>query len=178
MPTGWQPVPLVTTGDLWTAANHNTYIRANQQALADAIDAHAAQHGSGGSDPVTIAPSQVSPQGAGSGLDADMLDGKHASAFEATYGSNASGQYVRFPDGTQICWVYNLYISSSGTYWTYPAAFTSAPAVAGLGRGTYGTYKLAFYNYAPTATSARLALSETDARVAGYASVVAVGRWK
>ena len=38
MPIGWQPVPTVATGDLWTAAQHNTYIKNNQLALARAID--------------------------------------------------------------------------------------------------------------------------------------------
>jgi len=36
----WQAVPLVTTGDMWTAAQHNTYVRQNQQALYDGITAH------------------------------------------------------------------------------------------------------------------------------------------
>ncbi len=44
-------------------------------------------------------------------------------------GSNANGEYVRFADGTQICWKYGItltQISSThiSTTWTFPAAFT------------------------------------------------------
>lgn len=46
-------------------------------------------------------------------------------------GSNANGEYIRFADGTQICW-FDAYINQSlaaNTYtettWTYPAAFVS-----------------------------------------------------
>ena len=55
----WQGVPLVTTGDMWTAANHNTYIRQNQQALYDGLTG-----------------------GSGAGSDVDAVDGRHASAGE------------------------------------------------------------------------------------------------
>ncbi len=51
----WQPLPVVTTGDLWTAAQHNTYIRQNQQVLRDALGL-----------------------GHGQGSNVDMVDGRHA----------------------------------------------------------------------------------------------------
>ena len=50
-------------------------------------------------------------------------------------GSNANGEYVRFADGTQICWNSNhsfgseLYSRLTGT-WTYPASFYTALAVS------------------------------------------------
>jgi len=60
MPLGdWQPLPIVTTGDMWTAAQHNTYIRTNQQALYDGL---------------TL--------GHGAGSNVDMLDGRHAYQME------------------------------------------------------------------------------------------------
>ncbi len=54
----WQPLPIVTTGDMWTAAQHNTYIRANQQALYDGLTG-----------------------GHGQGSDVDLLDGRHGTEF-------------------------------------------------------------------------------------------------
>ena len=54
----WQPIPIVATGDLWTAAEHNTYIRNNQQIFYAAFTA-----------------------GHGSGSNVDMVDGHHASEF-------------------------------------------------------------------------------------------------
>lgn len=53
-------------------------------------------------------------------------------------GSNANGQYVKFADGTQICWIGDgptaaaetasgaIYLSSSNVNWTYPASFINA----------------------------------------------------
>lgn len=53
-------------------------------------------------------------------------------------GSNANGEFVRFADGTQICWfkgpqviAFNLAVGSlfrtNHLAWTYPAAFSAAP---------------------------------------------------
>ncbi|MCA2011161.1 DUF2793 domain-containing protein [Cereibacter sphaeroides] len=57
-------------------------------------------------------------------------------------GSNANGEYVRFADGTQICWASidetptawataegAFFRRSSSLTWTYPAAFIAAPVV-------------------------------------------------
>ncbi len=58
-------------------------------------------------------------------------------------GSNANGDYVRFADGTQICWhtstsgsvtqfgagTFGNPYSSSGATWNYPASFITAPVV-------------------------------------------------
>ena len=45
----------------------------------------------------------------------------------AERGSNANGEYVKFPDGTQIC-TFSLTSSTSGAVtWTYPASFLTVP---------------------------------------------------
>lgn len=50
-------------------------------------------------------------------------------------GSNANGEYVRFADGTQICWTNTLtftaVVSSVGANWSYPASFSSSYPIAG-----------------------------------------------
>ena len=59
-------------------------------------------------------------------------------------GSNANGEYVRFADGTQICWhrtsgalvvgaagIANLY--SADRNWTFPSVFVGYPAPSGAG---------------------------------------------
>lgn len=48
-------------------------------------------------------------------------------------GSNANGEFVRFADGTQICWISGFtmtYLNASILIgdWTYPAAFSAAPS--------------------------------------------------
>jgi len=47
----------------------------------------------------------------------------------AMYGSNSNGSYIRFVDGTQICWGTAVGAGPDPQTVTYPAAFVSAPAV-------------------------------------------------
>ena len=50
-------------------------------------------------------------------------------ALGARFGSNANGAYIRFADGTQICWAINVGAGPDPQTVIYPAAFTSPPAV-------------------------------------------------
>jgi hypothetical protein len=50
-------------------------------------------------------------------------------AVGAVYGSNSNGSYVRFADGTQICWAAAVGAGPDPQTVTYPAAFASPPAV-------------------------------------------------
>lgn len=107
-------------------------------------------------------------------------------------GSNANGQYVRFADGMQICWLENLQLSYSSTAmmaatWTHPASFSTSPA-ATAGRRSGGGLtpsedELGSTKVAVSATSTTVMLF----RVAGMTnfgpadsttfSVIATGRW-
>ncbi len=42
-------------------------------------------------------------------------------------GENANGHYVRFADGTQICWASLTTVASGPLTWTFPAAFSGTP---------------------------------------------------
>jgi hypothetical protein len=59
-------------------------------------------------------------------------------------GSNANGSFVRYADGTQLCWkrVTLAYVSTASlaATWTFPLAFSAAPVVVTtlLDEGTYG----------------------------------------
>ncbi len=78
--------------------------------------------------------------GAGSGLDADLLDGFDSGAFERVIASNPTGQggYIIWASGRKKCWGWiDLAANSAGT-WTYPISFDSfahpkcaAQAIAG-----------------------------------------------
>lgn len=46
-------------------------------------------------------------------------------------GSNANGEYVRYADGTQICWGSTSTGASGPVTWTYPVAFASSTRVIG-----------------------------------------------
>lgn len=100
-------------------------------------------------------------------------------------GSNANGEYVRFPDGTQICTspsfsadattaVGSLYKWASNQTWTYPAVFSSVPNVSPA--ATNNTTLVA----APaTVTTTSVSINVLNAvSVAGRgATFVAIGRW-
>jgi hypothetical protein len=143
--------------------------------------------------------------GAGSGLDADLLDGLQGSAYYSRSniigtvsqsggvptgavierGSNAGGQYVRFADGTQICWLTSLGFSGSGagkraTTWGYPAFFSVAPVVMCTPAG----FAAAFTVLGPEGQS-EIGLSTANITVnvtqvgAGtvVGNILAIGRW-
>ena len=51
-------------------------------------------------------------------------------------GSNANGAFVRYADGTQICWTESAFIvppiGNSSVTWTFPIAFASRPGFVSL----------------------------------------------
>ncbi len=106
-------------------------------------------------------------------------------------GSNANGEYVRFADGTQICWTLNTsgpgITTGAGVEitWNFPAAFLSAPTLTGSGGvTTAGTTGIAArisvgLPAAPTVSSVRVHLwnSHTGSISSSLYLLVAVGRW-
>lgn len=110
-------------------------------------------------------------------------------------GSNANGEYVKFADGTQVCYrnysvsmsieasVGNLFYNSGGIAATYPASFVSLPSIlvstadadettrtyfCGLGSGGSVTRTPAIYVLRPVSTP--------DVTV--NIMYLAIGRWK
>ncbi|PRD42141.1 hypothetical protein C5748_18510 [Phyllobacterium phragmitis] len=88
-------------------------------------------------------------------------------------GTNANGDYTRFPDGTQICW--RNYVANSAASW--PAAFSAAPfAVATVAGG--GLPRIATFPSSPTATTVTVQVNTENGGASsspGY--VVGFGRW-
>ncbi len=167
----WQGVPLVTTGDLWTAALHNTYIRANQQALYDGV----ADHEADTSNPHQVTPTQIGAA-TQSALDAHEADTNNPHQVTAAQVGAAptiitgTGTCWRFPDGMQICWYTTASIAAnSASTWTYPAAFSAAPTVVTVGQRT----KMDLYS-APSATAVTFMNDGTNSSSA-YA--IAIGYW-
>ena len=108
-------------------------------------------------------------------------------------GSNANGSFLRFSDGTQICWhtITLTQVSGASLYklWTFPIAFSAAPTVSAtlIDTGTYapgrGSLGAGGIDNPPTTTAAELFQSR-DPAAANFAvsdtidfSVMAVGRW-
>ncbi|MDO9524977.1 MAG: hypothetical protein Q7J57_05480 [Gemmobacter sp.] len=100
-------------------------------------------------------------------------------------GSNANGDYVRFADGTQICTITTLSAPNASTArgslfrsadltWTYPAAFSAAPVIAG-GADTADAW---LAHAAPGTTSVALrALAAVNTATAIPLRATATGRW-
>lgn len=100
-------------------------------------------------------------------------------------GSNANGEYVRFADGTQICWLRTLLLSHTANVdllssWTFPSAFpvgqepkTDVSLRAAITTNSHTVAKLSS-NSTPTAAILRTQFSVTQHYALG---LFAVGRW-
>jgi phage minor structural protein len=130
--------------------------------------------------------------GAGSGLNADLLDGKHANEVGIyASGSNSNGSYVKFGDGTMICWV-TMYVTDQAINqaygslfigsrtWTYPSVFYGTPTVT-CSQFKWGS-GASWGNVANVrSTDVDLRGYDVSSRAAGTTciiSAIAVGRWK
>jgi hypothetical protein len=98
-------------------------------------------------------------------------------------GSNANGEYVRFADGTQICWSTGIGSTTAAgpqeCGWTFPVAFASAAVIATplLEPGTGSDIRnyIAQSRYSGTVSGSALFLVYATSIVGYKAS--AVGRW-
>ena len=102
-------------------------------------------------------------------------------------GSNANGEYVKYADGTMICWNYaagavttssatgNIFRSASDTTWTFPVSFSVAPVCSG--QADSASVRWLMLN-TPTTTGVtfRQAGSVTSAS-AVETRLMAIGRW-
>ena len=107
------------------------------------------------------------------------------------YGSNANGNYVKFPDGTMFCYFSKTVTSGGGSYYSqdgvpFPIAFIDSNVrVMISGYNTFHGYTQNNCNsqfaVALTNSSVRWGLLFPAAVTAGYdvsANMIAIGRWK
>ena len=106
-------------------------------------------------------------------------------------GSNANGWFVRFADGTQICWILRqaaggdvpAYGYTTMNDWTYPAAFASAGDVAiNASYHGYGTgfFIVGISGIGAAATTGGMYICNARNVIStngGYIYLVAFGRW-
>ncbi|MFG6550288.1 pyocin knob domain-containing protein [Sulfitobacter sp. M21595] len=94
-------------------------------------------------------------------------------------GSNGNGEFVRFADGTQICWV-TAAPSGADAVWTFPAAFITTSNLCFIGAGRTGTDAsfVSFRNAASTASVEYNHWSHAGVRLDNLGvSLVAYGQW-
>lgn len=132
----------------------------------------------------------------------DVLDGGSATPFTAMpyvgtapiveSGSNANGRYIKYADGTMMCYaklpitsltvtaaIGSLFTSTAATSWTFPMPFYSDEiAVNGdvFGGGLAGGL-VASYSLTLSAYEYRIA-NTTSMTLTGYIMLHAIGRWK
>ena len=105
-------------------------------------------------------------------------------------GSNANGNYIKFQDGTMICYKSVSSAVEITTAWgslyegslnlgSWPATFISAPEVSITNRGIPGAMIESFKTI-PTTTSAGevYLVRPTSVTLTFTLSVIAIGRWK
>lgn len=101
--------------------------------------------------------------------------------------SNANGEYVRFADGTQICWINTLsmdavntatgngFTSDTDTTWTYPAAFNTFGSISG--QAINAARWVTFGSATTTSTSVRQQSWTNFGSGPELARLIAFGRW-
>lgn len=93
-------------------------------------------------------------------------------------GSNANGEFTRFADGTQICYIRNIAVSAATTVWTFPAVFLtfnfSVQATPNL-----STEKTVIPSGATLASAILNAYdgTGTNTLVSAAVQAIAIGRW-
>ena len=106
-------------------------------------------------------------------------------------GTNASGEYVRYADGTQICWKRigtssvnsasgSLFLSNAVGSGSYPMAFISIPTVSAMACVSGYQWALWAANASePTATAwgSYYAASAASTLQGALINIIAVGRW-
>ncbi|MFL1415331.1 phage tail protein [Pseudomonas fildesensis] len=110
-------------------------------------------------------------------------------------GGNANGEYIKYADGTMICWgaspIYfttpnvagAIYIASTTASFTFPAVFSTFPRVTDAslfdhpGNGAAGAARGWGVPFAGTKTSCQIALYGHAANSAIWPGYSAIGRW-
>ncbi|ULH08589.1 phage tail protein [Alcaligenes faecalis] len=96
-------------------------------------------------------------------------------------GSNVNGTWVRFADGTQICYGYAAYSGTGwdGKAWQYPMAFISQPSATATGTGDNAGFAAApILEVHNSGLTFRKFVGSTENTEWARFSVIVIGRWK
>jgi hypothetical protein len=101
-------------------------------------------------------------------------------------GSNSNGEYVRFADGTQICWIRGMaglavdaavgsVFRSDVINWTFPSSFSASTTTSGAVTVANTAY-WANGNFT-SSTACSIRLFAPTATAAANINAIAIGRW-
>jgi hypothetical protein len=94
------------------------------------------------------------------------------------FGANSNGRFVRYPDGTQICYHALNSSGSAEVNWTFPSVFIDSPIATGSS-ATPSENIFAFRVSASSASSINFAVFTSGAgRIATSTRLIAIGRWR
>lgn len=116
-------------------------------------------------------------------LDSPALTGTPTIDARAIFerGSNANGEYVKYADGTMICWhSFTTTTSSTTTPWSFPAAFISTSSLSVTGSSaTASTSVRLFSSGSQTVTGVQVQVVDGSGSRINTASLsaLAIGRW-
>lgn len=98
-------------------------------------------------------------------------------------GSNANGEWVRWEDGTQVCYKIVTPVIATGdtyvdSYFTYPAAFIASPIIAASAARSEMT-DVSLRSVGPTNVQFRVKIASVqDSAFNANMHYIAIGRWK
>lgn len=103
-----------------------------------------------------------------------FIGGTYCAGFVVASGSN----YVRFGDGTQICWEIGAYvdgyITETNRRVNFPVAFSSNPAIVAASNANVGNTTVLVGWESTTGFT----IGETSGNLRGNTNWIAIGRWK
>lgn len=105
------------------------------------------------------------------------VDGVPTGAFMWSENVEPNGTYIRFADGTQICWGGVTSSSAGHVTWTFPAAFISPPRFQGTALASANGRIVVYSNMTETACQVGVYGTSNTALDGIFASTMAVGRW-
>lgn len=106
------------------------------------------------------------------------------------WGTNANGDFIRYYDGTQICWnrvaTSNITIGADGYYtygdWAFPAAFTYIPTITFGHNSGWSHHHFVTFEGVTTTAALNLRIRNVASGAIGPTvhniNMIAIGRWK
>lgn len=92
-------------------------------------------------------------------------------------GTNSDGSYVRFADGTQICWGGVTSSDTADVTWTFPIEFVSNPGLSAVCLAAANARIPVYANLGTTSVGVGV-YTTSNARVASiFCQLMAAGRW-
>lgn len=92
------------------------------------------------------------------------------------YGSNANGEFIRFGNGVQICWLVFQGDTAGAETITWPAAFSATPRVLAAAGSSAASRSVTYANLTTTSVDLHI-WDSSNVRTNSFAGLGGLGRW-